>query len=359
MFICESAATRNSRWLSLALVVAGLVIVHPTWGEDAKDSRSEYVPTPVRVFLAEPDNLQWLNFWVAQGADYFSDEGLNVSLVFPQRHGGGSQYLVHGKADVALMSRPKYLNAIGKGQPVVVFANLFRNDPINLVVQGDVAKQRQISIGEPLAERLEKLRGLKVGVAPGPPTRLRVLLVSVGMNPETDIEMVIVPGPEQNRWFGDRRVEALYAHTPYLETALVDQGAVLVVNQSAGEVRALSGRQIHALVTTRDYAKKYPEVLVRMCRAIYRAQHLIHSDPEAAAGAVLESGVKLDAPEGLSTIVGLYAPAVPDTPAVSADLAYRELELFPEHKAAPDLTLDEIAAHVDNRYAEEAVTGKP
>lgn len=359
MSLRESSAAGVFRWLPMALILAGLTLPGPTWSEDAADSRTGYELTPVRVFLSEPDNLQWLNFWVAQGTGFFSDEGLDVSLVFPQRHGGGSQYLVHGKADVALMSRPKYLNAIGRGQPVVVFANLFRNDPINLVVQGDLAKERQISIGEPLADRMEKLRGLKVGVAPGPPSRLRVLLVSVGMNPETDIETVIVPGPEQNRAFGERRVDALYAHTPYLETALVDQGAVLVVNQSAGEVRALSGRQIHALVTTRDYAKKHPEVLVRMARAVYRAQQLIHSDPEAAAGAVLESGVKLDAPEGLPTIVGLYAPAVPDTPEVSAELAFRELELFPEHKAAPDLTLDEIAAHVDNRYAEEAVTGKP
>jgi len=355
----KALTTGGLQCLALSFVLAGLLVLGPAWGEGGKHTRSEYEPTPVRVFLAEPDNLQWLNFWVAQGAGYFSDEGLDVSLVFPQRHWGGAQYLVQGRADVALMSRPMYLNAIGTGQPVVVFANLFRNDPINLVVQADVARERHISVEQPLAERLEKLRGLKVGVAPGPPTRLRVLLVSVGLNPETDIEMVIVPGPDQNQAFGDRRVDALYAHTPYLETAMVDQGAVLVVNQSAGEVRALSGRQIHALVTTKGYAEKHSEVLVKMARAIYRAQQLIHSDPEATAGAVLESEVKLDAPRGLPTIVGLYAPAVPDTPEVSAERAFRELELFPEHKAAPQLTLDEIAAHVDNRYAEEAVTGKP
>jgi len=307
------------------------------------------------VFLSEPGNLQWLNFWVAQGAGLFSDEGLDVSLVFPERPGAGSQFLVHGKADVALMSRPRYLNAIGKGQPVVIFANLFRNDPINLVVQGDIAEERHLSADLPLAERLDRMHGLKVGVAPGPPPRLKVLLATAGMDPDRNIEILIVPVPEQNKAFGERRVDALDAHTPYLETALVDQGAVLVVNQSAGEVPALSGRQIHALVTTDDYAQAHSDVLVKMTRAIYRAQQLIHSDLQATLGAVLESDVKLDAPEGLSTIVGLYAPAIPDTPEVSAALAFRELELFPEHKAAPDLTPEKIAAHVDNRYVQEAL----
>ncbi len=357
MFIRETDASTGLRWISVALMLTGLAATGRTLGEGTKDIPTEDVGTPVGVFLSESGNLQWLNFWVAQGAGMFSDEGLDVELVFSNKPGGGSQYLVTGKADMALMSRPKYLNAIGKGQPVVIFANLFRNDPINLVVQGDVAEERDLSAELPLAERLERMRGLRVGVAPGPPPRLRVLLVSAGMDPDKHIETVIVPGPEQNRAFGDKRVDALYAHTPYLETALVDQDAVLVVNQSAGEVPGLGGRQIHALVCMQDYARKHPEVLVAMTRAIHRAQQLIHADLQATVRAVLESEIKLEAPEGLPTIVGLYAPAIPDTPAVSAGRAFRELALFPEHKVAPDLTLEDIAAHVDNQYVERALAG--
>jgi hypothetical protein len=91
---------------------------------------------------------------------------------------------------------------------------------------------------------------------------------------------------------------------------------------------------------------------------MFRAQQLVHSDVQAAVEAVRASQVELEAPEGLSTIVAIYAPAVPDTPDVSAELAFRELALFPEHKIAPDLSLEAIAGHVDNQYVEAALAGE-
>lgn len=51
-------------------------------------------------------------------------------------------------------------------------------------------------------------------------------------------------------------MDAIYAHTPYLGTAVVEQDGVLIVNQSAGEVPELADRQIHMLVTTREYAAR-------------------------------------------------------------------------------------------------------
>ena len=112
-----------------------------------------------------------------------------------------------------------------------------------------------------MSERLRGISGLRVGVALGPPTRLRVLFDSVGLDADSDIEMVIIPGADQNQAYEDGLVDALYAHTPYLEHAMVRQGAVILVNQSAGEVPELGGeRQSHSLVTTRAYADDDREV---------------------------------------------------------------------------------------------------
>jgi hypothetical protein len=46
--------------------------------------------------------------------------------------------------------------------------------------------------------------------------------------------------------------------------------------------------------------------------------------------------VRLRAPEALALIVELYEPAVPLTPAVSADGALQELAFFPGRRAPPD-----------------------
>jgi ABC-type nitrate/sulfonate/bicarbonate transport system substrate-binding protein len=129
----------------------------------------------------------------------------------------------------------------------------------------------------------------------------------------------------------------------------------MIVDQSAGEVPALADRQIHMLVTTRTFARDNPDVLTRVTRAIHRAQRLIHSDRQAAAVAIRDSGARLDAPDALETLVGIYAPAVPMTPEVSAEGAMRELALFPARRQMPDLGNVDLAAFVDNRFAEQAV----
>jgi ABC-type nitrate/sulfonate/bicarbonate transport system substrate-binding protein len=341
--------------LALSLTISWTAAHCEAPGDTPADSRAD--TQTVRAFVPDPNNLQWMNFWVARGGGFFAREGLDVQLVVPPKAGKGAQFLKQGKADVGVMPRPMYLTLIGEGQPVVVFANLLANDPINLVLRDSVARQRNLSADMPLKERLEGLHGLKVGVAPGPPPRLRKLFESVGLNADRDIEMVIFPGPAQNAAFGDLKVDALYAHTPYVERALVEQGAVMLVNQSAGEVAALSGRQIHAMVTTRKYAQEHPDVLVRISRAIYHAQQLIHADRKAAREAILVSGVELEFPAGLETIVGLYEPAVPGTPAVSIEDALGELDLYPAKKAAPNLTRDDLKGHVDNQFVEAALAG--
>ena len=242
---------------------------------------------------------------------------------------------------------------------MVIFANLFSNDPISLVAREEVAEDRGISADMPLAERLNAMRGLRVGVAPGPPTRLRVLFESVGLDADSDIEMVILHGEEQNPAFGDGSIDALYAHTPYLERSLLKQGAVMIVNQSAGEVPELISRLYHALMTTHEYAAANPQVILALTKAVYRAQQLIHTDLQATADAIRSSEVQLQEPEGLDIIIAIYEPAIPQTPVVSAGAALRELEFFPAHRTPPDLSGIDLTDHVDNQFAEQVIASIP
>ena len=343
-------ARNDDQALAAASIVAAI-------GEETVSAPPEPgVPSgTIRVAFPVADNLQWMNFYVAQGAGFFEDEGLDIRVVVPPDPFVTTRLMVMGQAEVAVLPRPLYLEAIGRGEPVVAFANLLASDPINLVVQKELAEEHGLSMDMPLAERLNALKGLKVGVAPGPPVRLRTLFESVGLDADRDIEIVILDGNEQNPAFGEGRIDALFAHTPYLETALVDQGAVMLVNQSAGEVLELTNRQIHILATSRDFANAHPETLMAMTRAIYRAQQLIHTDLRTTAQAIRASDVKLQAPKGLETIIAIYEPAIPQTPEVSVESAVRELGFFPAHRTPPDLSGVDMTQHIDNRFAQQAV----
>jgi ABC-type nitrate/sulfonate/bicarbonate transport system substrate-binding protein len=299
-----------------------------------------------------------MSFWIALGADFFKDEGLDVQVIVPPNPMRTGQFLLQARADVAVLPPPMYLPLIGEEAPILVFANLLENDQINLIVRKEVVAERGLSTTAPLVERLQGIRGLTVGVAPGPPTRLRVLFASVGLDADRDIEMVIVHGPEQNQAFEDGLVDALYAHTAYLEWAIVQQGAVVLVNQSAGEVPELAGRQSHSLVTIRTFAGAQREVLVAMARAVHRAQQLIHTDQQAAIRALLQSGVPGLDREQVETIVGIYAPAIPATPDVSVDGVIRVHALYPAHQTPPDLSGIDLSKYVALDIAQEA-TGEP
>ena len=310
----------------------------------------------VRVFVPTADNLQFMSFWVAMGAGFFNDEGLDIRVELPPMAGGGAQFLFQGRADVGVFPPPQYLNLIGQGQPLLIFANMLQHDSVNLVVSKDIADERQISPEAPLMERLEATRGLRVGVAPGPVTTLRTLYESVGLDIDSDIETIVMAPERENEAFGEGEVDALYAHTPFLEKALVEQGAVMIVNLSAGEVPEVDFQQIHTMATTQDYAVANPEVLVALSRGLHRAQQLIHSDRQATADSLIAAVEGLD-PSRLQTIIEIYEPAIPQSPEVTVEGVLQILDRFPEHRTPPDLSGIDLDAHVDPQFALRAVSG--
>jgi ABC-type nitrate/sulfonate/bicarbonate transport system substrate-binding protein len=308
----------------------------------------------VRIGVPERENIQFLSLWVALGAGYLQAEGLDVQLVVASAPNQSGQLLLQNQADVALLQPPVYLGLIAQQRPIVLFANLLANDPINLIVRPEVAARLKLDPNAPLVDRLKTLRGQRIGVANEPPRRLRVLFALAGMDADRDVQMKIVRAEEQIGAYTDGTVDALYTHTPYLEEALVNGGAVLMVNQSAGEVVPLSNGQIHSLAATREYTNAHPDVLLAVTRAIARAQVLLHKDAAAAAQALLKAGIPAPSPRHLATIVDLYGAAVPATPQVSAAAVERNAALYPARPAMPDFTQVHAADFLAPGFAEQA-----
>ncbi|HEX9103227.1 MAG TPA: ABC transporter substrate-binding protein [Polyangia bacterium] len=305
---------------------------------------------PLAIIIPDADNLQDLPLFVALGAGYFADEGLDVTLKVSPTPAEVVD-LLHGDAEqIAVLPPPVYLQLIADRFPLRIVANLLQNDAINLVVRRSLVGARRLPVGGALGDRLRALAGVRLGVAPGPISRLRTLFRSQGLDVDTLATVVPLMGQEQNEAFAAGKVDALYAHTPYLERALVGQDAVLYVNQSAGEVPALAGRMIHALVVTAPMARQRPALVRRVVHAIARAEALVHHDV-AATRAAIARALPQRAPALIERVVALYQPAVPATPAVCAADLRAAVAFFPASKRAPDLTGVDFAAYVDDRFA--------
>ena len=335
----------------VARLLIGILAVAAFAGQAALAAPAERIP--LRIEVPSTNNLQFLTLWVALGAGYFQKEGLEPRILAAATPRSTGALLFKGEADVALLPPPMFLGMMAEEKPVLLFASLLTNEPIDLVVRKDVAAAR-IRAGASLRDRIQSIRGLRIGLAGEVAPRLRALFVSAGMNADKDAQLVVVPGPDQLQAFQTGKIDALFAHTPYLETALVKYGAVLIADNSAGEVPALAGGQVHALATTREEARLKPQIIGGVTRAIAHALRLIHGDPKAAVDAIVASGMaKAERPQ-LEAIVAIYGPAVPRTPEISLAGVERDATLYPAHPRAPDFRHTKAADYVAGEFAKAA-----
>src|SRR5882762_269666 len=173
--------------------------------------------TPVRIEVPGDKNLQFFTLWVALGAGYFQREGLEPKILVDATPRSAGQLLFQGQADVALLPPPMFLGMIAEDKPILLFASLLANEPINLALRKSVADARKLSPHAGLRERLQAISGLRIGLAGEVAPRLRALFASAGMNADKEIQLVTIAGPDQVKAFVDGRVDVLFAHTPYLE----------------------------------------------------------------------------------------------------------------------------------------------
>lgn len=277
-----------------------------------------------RVRVALPSlNPQFLPFWVALGAGAFAAAGLELDLTVAAEQLGAPLALTQGQADVALLPPPLYLRLIATRQPVVCFANLLRNDPVNVVLTERAATEAGVVEGMPSVEAIRRLAGLRIGVAPGPARRLRELCRWAG----NDLDTAILPGPEQIPAFAQGAVDGLYAHTPHLEEALVEHRGVLAVHCSRGDIAPTAFAQIHACVASRAFAGEAPAVIDAIVDCLASAMDLVRDGDPRAPDGLLASGLPGLSGPHVECRLAVYRPAVPASPAVTPD-GLREADAF-------------------------------
>src|SRR4051812_38907964 len=162
------------------MMILALIIAAPV------GAAAPVVRTPVRIEVPNTGNLQFLTLWVAVGAGYFQQEGLEPEIVAAANPRSVGQRLLKGEVDAALLPPPMFLGMMAEEKPILLFASLLANEPINLIVRKDIAASRAVPARASLRERLDKMRGLKIGLAAEVSPRLRALYAAAGMDADKD-----------------------------------------------------------------------------------------------------------------------------------------------------------------------------
>jgi ABC-type nitrate/sulfonate/bicarbonate transport system substrate-binding protein len=339
------------RFALLRLLPVVALVVAVLWSGSARAGEK------LKVLVPEKDNLQYLAFWVAKGGGYFEREGIDIELVVPPP---ASRFappvdgvLEKGEADAAVLAPYAYLRMIAAKAPIVLVANLSRNDPYALVVRPEVSETRKVNVDGPIKDRLLALKGLTIAVVPAAFGRLRALLESQGLDIEKDVSTVPLLARDQLTPFKDKSTDAAYLATPSLEKAIVAGDAIVVVNQARSEVPALANRQSHVLGVTQRVWNERREVVAAAVRAIAEAEKRIHAAQPEVVDVLARELPGRDRRE-LETAVKLYEPGVPERAAVSMQDIAPALALVPESIPKPELAGIDLAPFVAPDLASRA-----
>ena len=316
----------------------------------------------LRVLVPDSESLQYLTFWVARGGGAFQHEGVDVEVVVaPPPERGKSPLdglLANGEVDAALLPPAAYLRMIAGKAPIVVVANLFRNDPYALVARPSaIAAHKVPEAGNP-HERLAALQGATLAYPPAGYGRLKALLVSQQLDVDKDFKPTVLLSRDLPAPFKDKSVEVAYLASPYLEKAVAAGEAVVVVNQATVGAPELGNRQTNVLVVTRRAVTEHREAVFAAVRAIGAAETRIHKAQAEAVDALVKEFPTRDRRE-LEVALQLYEPGVPETPAVRFEDLAPALALIPESVPKPELAGVDLAAFVEQDFAADVPSLDP
>jgi ABC-type nitrate/sulfonate/bicarbonate transport system substrate-binding protein len=291
------------------------------------------------VRIAVPDLISNSYFPVIAAAElgFFKAEGVpveKIELLFPVPK--TMEALRDGALDFAVGSAHATLTAFPNWHGARLIGALAQRMYWFLVLRKNLGAKR----GE-----IERVKGLKIGAAPGPDLGLRRLLIAAGIDPGRDgVEIGPIPGATgATVSFGITAAKAL-------EEGKLDgfwangMGAEVAVRRGVGtvvlDVRRGDGPEaaryftFPALVATEERIEKEPDLAAGAVRALVKAQKALREDPERAA----EVGRRI---------------FPPTEAAIIAELIRRDLPYY-------DAAISEETVARMNRFAQEAgILGRP
>jgi len=213
----------------------------------------------------------------------FEEEGLDVKIELVSAM-GSTRALREGAADAMIAGSVfDVLTEFRDWEGAKLCVTLSQGTPWLLTVR----KNLQAARGD-----IGALRGLRLTAAEGPDLAFKRMLLSGGLDPDRDLEIVELPGAkERNVSFGVFAADALaagkidgfWANAMGAETAVVNGTGKVHVDvrrgDDPGDVRYAT---FAGLATTDDFIDREPEAIDAAVRAIVKAQRALRDDPALA-----------------------------------------------------------------------------
>lgn len=225
---------------------------------------------------------------VAKALNIYEGENIAADIVITGGDTKALAALVGGGADVGFLSAPTVIRARENGINVLMVGYCLAQYPTNVVISQKWAKAHGITEAMSIDDRAKALRGATLAVtAPGSGTDLimRFFAAKAGLNPDRDLTLSTLGTSDTiAAAFAQGRVDGFALSAPVAENAVRRDGAVMLFNLAAGEVKELDGFLYTGITFRQEMLDKNPDLVVRFLRTQQKALDAIR-DPTTTARA--------------------------------------------------------------------------
>jgi NitT/TauT family transport system substrate-binding protein len=260
---------KRSRTLFLFLLLVSLPLLQNlSWSAQ---------PT-IRIAQAV-DALAFLPVYVSRANGYFNDEGINLELIIVQGGGPDLQALIAGSVDFDATSTGGLLRTFGGGIELLGVHNVVGKCIIDLIIRKESAQRLGITAAMPVQERLKRIKGTIIGASRVGSLTYQIayfLAKEAGLEQGKDVTILGVGGGDSAlAALKTGKIDVMSFAPPFPQVAVKDGDAVSLVANSHGEYPKLNSFLQNVLLTRPDYAKKNPDVVRRVLRAMVRGNRWV------------------------------------------------------------------------------------
>ncbi|MGY3609320.1 MULTISPECIES: ABC transporter substrate-binding protein [unclassified Bradyrhizobium] len=271
---------------------------------------------PLRITHAVT-SLAYMQSYIANQNGYFNQAGLTAQIIDTGGGGPDVQLVLGGRAEMTVNDGAQILPALQQGQKLTCVLSLLNRSIVNATISKTAAAKYGVTEAMPLADKLGRMKGMKIGVTrPGALTwqLARFNLVSVGLNPDKDAQIVAVGGPPAlAAALENGAVDVIYISMPIGEKLIQEGKAISFINNARGEDPKLANFMMEGLWTTPDYLATNRPTIKAAVTAYQKASDFIRtSAPEAVVAALMPALGSLGEAVLLDSVKRIH-PAVSET----------------------------------------------
>lgn len=300
---------------SLLALVLSLVLLSACSAQPATPAKAPAAAAPapakkaltkIQMGISAP-GLDFAPVYVAQALNYFADEGIDMELVTIRGGAATTAALKTGEvqfggnaAQDVVLAREQGIDAIAMGAfPLALYWNF--------AAKQEFMRAKGLAANASVEQKIQAMKGVNVGVPTvggGPSQVARFLLMKYGLRPDADVQFVAVgAGAARIAALRQNQVEVIVGGIPDTEQPELEGWGKTFLRLSH-DVPLFQRYPHEALVVLADYAKKNPDLVRAMARALARGNNLIMDQPTAANQALAKALPELK-PDVLDPVMAL------------------------------------------------------